>query len=465
MDAVQYLTLSHRWGGASVMRATKATYIAMRSKIEIQDLPRTFQDAMNITRRLGYRYLWIDSLCIIQDDPEDWEVEWKRMADIYSNSTLTIAALWGHDSHAGCFVERRPLATQDCHIGNWRGSGLFVRPEVYTRGSELELVKPKPLLERAWVLQERLLSPRILYYGPWELHWECQKMESNETRFKDGVHWQLNNLKSRFGSLCKQSEDVGQERRLTPYAREDFKAIGQLWDRIRRSYWESSLTYHSDSLAAISGIISALRSAIGMRFTYGMWMDAISIDLLWSVTNPDVTSRALMFPTWSWASVESARFTAYDHAPSDQSPRSECTYHCTIQPTRGEAIGADPTALGRRELRIRGPLIHTKLRREKYGRLRALNPRLPEFGYDMDVHSPDICEVCCLVVIDFRNEHAWEPLKIVGGFAGLMLVAAPIDGKGIPVYHRVGRFSYNIYGPTSHKLTVWPSDFQEFWLA
>ena len=464
-ETAQYLTLSHRWGGANVFRATKATYDEMLTKIEILDLPKTFQDAIYITQKLGYRYIWVDSLCIIQDDPADWEAVSRQMADIYSNSALTIAALWGQDSHAGCFIERRPLATQACHIGDWRGDGLFVRSTDQTRASTLESLNPKPLLERAWVLQERLLSPRILYYGPWELHWECQEIEGNETRPEGNVNWGFEHLKSRFGNLCRQTEAAGQDHDITPSATENFEATGGTWDMIRRSYWASKLTYHSDSLVAMSGITSALRTGTWMRFAYGMWMDSISIDLLWKVTNPHETLRALMFPTWTWASVERGQFAAYSHAPSYQATRDKCTYHCKIQPTRCVAMGADPTALGSRELRIRGPLIHTILELDKDGRPRALNPRLPKWGYHMDFHSPDVREVICLVVIDFRHEDEDDPMNAGGGCAGLILITAPNDGQRMPVYNRVGQFSDNRYGFASQELTIGLSDFQEFWLA
>lgn len=92
-DRAQYVTLSHCWGDTStILTTTKDTIEQRRRNIPFSELPRTFQDAVQITRALGLRYLWIDSLCIIQDDKDDWQFESAKMAEIYLGSCLTIAA-------------------------------------------------------------------------------------------------------------------------------------------------------------------------------------------------------------------------------------------------------------------------------------------------------------------------------------------------------------------------------------
>jgi hypothetical protein len=101
-----YLTLSHCWGNKKIITTTKATLKSRKSDIPWLSLSRTFQDAITITRELGFRYLWIDSLCIIQDDKKDWERESAKMASIYADSWLTIAAALGIDGDSGCFSSR-----------------------------------------------------------------------------------------------------------------------------------------------------------------------------------------------------------------------------------------------------------------------------------------------------------------------------------------------------------------------
>lgn len=136
------------------MKLTVSTLKALQECIEMDDLPLTFKLAIEITKRLGYRYLWIDSLCIIQDSPEDWRTESLTMSTVYRNSTLTVSALWGSDSHAGCFVERSPLAIFPCRIVKTSRYEFFAQPS-----GQLNLSSDTggPLLKRAWVLQERLL--------------------------------------------------------------------------------------------------------------------------------------------------------------------------------------------------------------------------------------------------------------------------------------------------------------------
>ncbi|KAF2803092.1 HET-domain-containing protein, partial [Mytilinidion resinicola] len=140
--AAPYVCLSHRWRPISEMtRTTQSTPQKYLRNIPWSDLTKTFQDAVVFTRGLGIRYLWIDSLCIIQGNDLDWQQESVRMWSTFAQSTLTLFA-----------------------------SGLLDVDRVGHRGIE---VAHSPLLRRGWVYQERLLSPRGLHFGPDELVWEC----------------------------------------------------------------------------------------------------------------------------------------------------------------------------------------------------------------------------------------------------------------------------------------------------
>lgn len=96
-----YLTLSHCWGTTRMITTTLSTFASREAAIVWNELSQTFKDAISITRKLGFRYLWIDSLCIIQDDSSDWVIESSRVCDIYEKSFLTISAAHGRDGHAG----------------------------------------------------------------------------------------------------------------------------------------------------------------------------------------------------------------------------------------------------------------------------------------------------------------------------------------------------------------------------
>ncbi|KAH9227260.1 hypothetical protein K456DRAFT_1796293, partial [Colletotrichum gloeosporioides 23] len=102
-----YVALSHCWGAAPVVRTVKANLLAFRTRIDPSTLNKTFNDAMDVTRRLGVRYLWIDSLCIVQDDADDWDREAARMAQVYSQAYVTIAATSAPDGTHGLIRKAR----------------------------------------------------------------------------------------------------------------------------------------------------------------------------------------------------------------------------------------------------------------------------------------------------------------------------------------------------------------------
>lgn len=89
----RYLTLSHRWGQLQRIRSVRATIDAFQRLLPEEDLPRTFRDAITMTRLLGFHYLWVDCLCIIQDDECDWKREAESMGRVFERSSCTLAAL------------------------------------------------------------------------------------------------------------------------------------------------------------------------------------------------------------------------------------------------------------------------------------------------------------------------------------------------------------------------------------
>ena len=142
-----------------------------------ESFPRTFQDAITITRALDVPYLWIDSLCIIQGSRGDWEYECQRMPGIYRNSVVTIAGPAAADCRAG-FLHRRPAADHGSVDIRWQLSNGTTHCAVTLQSIGDILIGPEPeddstLSKRAWVLQERLLSPRVLYFGTKRMYWEC----------------------------------------------------------------------------------------------------------------------------------------------------------------------------------------------------------------------------------------------------------------------------------------------------
>ncbi|KAK8137310.1 hypothetical protein PG984_005250 [Apiospora sp. TS-2023a] len=305
-----YACLSHCWGNTSHMIKTKTHNLqSYLEGIRIADLPQTFQDAVDITRRLGIRYLWIDSLCIIQDSKEDWDAEAQRMADIYEGSYITIAATDSANGDGGCYRHHQPKNSD--HNPIWYttedGEGLPVfsrQPHQHFKMNLESIEAPKgndfPLLRRGWALQERLLSPRVLHFCHRELLFECRagnQCQCGERKPEIG-------LKETFAKLLAGDTAL------------DTRQYDRGWWAVTGQYTQLSLTFRKDMLLALSGIarrIGEVRPA--GDYLGGIWKSTLPYGLLWFVPHLKLDDRStdlyphphhasdLRVPSWSWASV------------------------------------------------------------------------------------------------------------------------------------------------------------------
>jgi hypothetical protein len=196
-----YLTLSHVWGtdAAQQLRLSTARLEAFQKAIPVDELPAIFKEAIRITRHIGYKYLWIDSLCIIQDSSSDWTTEASTMASVYSNAVCNIAFLFPPEegfsrprpdprSSSPCIVRTDRVTDRGCYIGT----------HVSTKYPWLQQAD-WPSSSRAWIFQEHLLSPRTIFYGQENIMWECTEVLSDEllgTRFT-----KILRSRGKFGSL------------------------------------------------------------------------------------------------------------------------------------------------------------------------------------------------------------------------------------------------------------------------
>ena len=211
-----YVALSHRWGGSKVLTTTASTLEARKSGMSMDELPKTFRDAVRITRFMGYRYLWIDSLCIMvsykpsdlpllgpaglilsqQDNLEDWETEAGKMGTIYRNACFTIVAAAATSADSGCFQHSDSTALSSklpCFLGTVRLSQscaehqshsiqVFAnRDRVMRTDSHNDAFRPPSSLDtRAWVLQEQVLSGRSMIFAEDGMYWECTSLTASE---------------------------------------------------------------------------------------------------------------------------------------------------------------------------------------------------------------------------------------------------------------------------------------------
>jgi len=140
-------------------------------RISVEDLPHTFRDAIRVTRELDKRYLWIDSLCIIQGEGGDWETESKKMEAVFKGTYCTIAATSAEDSNKG-FLNRR-LEEEDSQyvmVPNSSQGKIYVCTLIDDFPGDVE---EGFLNKRAWVLQEQALSRRTIHFTKRQTYWEC----------------------------------------------------------------------------------------------------------------------------------------------------------------------------------------------------------------------------------------------------------------------------------------------------
>ncbi|KAH7073510.1 heterokaryon incompatibility protein [Paraphoma chrysanthemicola] len=298
-----YMTLSHCWGRTDCLKLTTDNYTQLLHRISSHLLPQLYQDAVYITRHFGIRYLWIDSLCIIQrgDGLVDWLREVKVMGQVYSNSFCNISAANAPDSDHTLFCSRNPdtLYPQivdlivDGHVRQYLVSDY--------RFWETE-VSCAPINIRGWVIQERLLSPRVLHFGEREILWECREKEAAEI-YPNGLPHKFSGSVQRFKSLaldhCNANNRI--DSNLAAYSS---------WFQIVRAYTACELSFPRDKLVALSAIAKVMRNILQDEYVAGMWRRYLGFELLWSVSANRTESASqpdtYRSPSWSWAAVDGA---------------------------------------------------------------------------------------------------------------------------------------------------------------
>lgn len=174
-----YVALSYCWGVGNKNYVTIKTNLTERKSegFETRILPRTIRDAIELVRRLRIRYLWVDGICICQDDAADWERDSKVMGRVYANSYLTISATGVDDSEGGLFFPRTarkklklPFTAQNT-TATVVMSSLPLNKE-YFKKFHVEMFN-EPLTDRAWCFQERVLSRRVLHFTRAQMYFEC----------------------------------------------------------------------------------------------------------------------------------------------------------------------------------------------------------------------------------------------------------------------------------------------------
>lgn len=317
--AERYITLSYCWGRNRTFVTTARSLRLRKARIVFKYLPKTFRDAIKIARQLGIRYVWIDALCIIQDDRSDWEKESAKMGAIYSTSFVTVAADSSSDCHGGCFNARS--IAQDAASDNppfelvtstadGRESKLFLwDPGLGARRFALPDLDESPLSERGWCCQERILSPRILHFTRSQLFWECRQCLLAEDNLRP---WALQHANASTPSgLARNLYGVAQD----PATRDHLLNI---WYQnvVSQSYSKRKLTNADDKLIAISGIARAFHRHLQSDYIAGLWAQQdFAWGLSWRRRGPTARPPSYRAPSFSWASLDATVEWPPRHTP------------------------------------------------------------------------------------------------------------------------------------------------------
>ncbi|KUJ17720.1 HET-domain-containing protein [Mollisia scopiformis] len=275
-----YATLSHSWGSHEVIKLTSKDLKSFMKALPVDKLPTTFKHAFEITRKLGMDYLWIDSLCILQDSEDDWQRESSLMSSVYGGSAITIAASSARDSTHGCFlkptifsggVRARVTDGGRTRVQDFRNSEEYKRSTVDTH-----------LGTRAWALQEKMLPPRTIHFGDRGAFWECRTSIASEylpDGFPKNLVSPLVNRKGKFEWL---------------------------WPQVVGLYSAANLSFGKDKLPALSGVASLGYKETGDQYLAGLWRGQIEEQLCWRRhhSKPIIKRPTWRAPSWSWASID-----------------------------------------------------------------------------------------------------------------------------------------------------------------
>ncbi|KAE9369880.1 HET-domain-containing protein, partial [Stipitochalara longipes BDJ] len=304
-----YITLSHRWGiQRSVLTVDNRRQL--KDGIAFQSLPKTFQDAVVVAQHLSIRYLWIDSLCIIQegDNGQDWESECQRMGQIYANADLNISADEACETKGLFFIRDTSLSAPLQLKMRVESAAGFEEWTTIDADMWINEVNQSLLNQRGWVVQERALAKRVIHFCRRELFWECREISLCESFPIEVPPPQLLNLGD-SSSIRRFKLWEGSSRLADPlFPRSE--ALYEVWDDIIKKYSECQLTYSSDRLRAISGVARHLKPIIHDQYIVGMWSKYLAAGLAWWIyphrerfafgEEPDYFA-----PSFSWASVKS----------------------------------------------------------------------------------------------------------------------------------------------------------------
>ena len=365
-EVMKYVALSYCWGNATGTEestieqgeTTRANFEQRSKPFSTSELPIAIREAIGFIRTLDIEYVWVDSLCIIQDDPTIWAKEAALMHEVYGNSSLCLALSSGEKASDSFFQPRDAwsLRPEPCQLSRqWIANLDLPLGDIQTHS---------PLSKRGWALGEQYLSPKILYWTSQRIHWSCAILNRSETALQPlrppVVFSEVDRIIAPVQSFLL---DIRQDK--SPF-------IHTHWLLIVESFLQRDLTYTNDRFPALSGLAARYLqagAADGEEYLAGLWRQTLPKDLGWAPLEPirvgQDDSLFEIAPSWSWASLPMCTLTTVSPSPvpSTNLPSVGCETLCgRPKPGRGHPAGRDgQTAPSVRTLSaVHGPRFHSR---------------------------------------------------------------------------------------------------------
>ncbi|KAL7621706.1 hypothetical protein AAE478_009033 [Parahypoxylon ruwenzoriense] len=415
---IEYVALSYCWGGDQPVKLLSNSEASLENGVPFVSLPASLQDAVTCARELGYRYLWIDALCIMQDSVEDKLQELGKMASIYRDAVVTIIAAsastvsegyLGYDRVGSVVSRSRPskAKTGPCRVNvefdNGQIGTLTIIPKIDGN------VK-SPTDKRGWCLQESILPRRLLYYGQEELLFRCQTLDcqpvmASPIDYRKGIN----------PPRILQQRDIDRK---------------YLWHNLVLDYSWRNISVEADKVYAIAGIIEELQRDWTDECFFGIWRSRFLEELCWS-SRKQPSVRPRYAPSWSWmcmsAGVDTDRrdwdnVDAALNMISGGAIELTCRIMTTSHPARSPAAIAD----------WKRPRISWR----------------PDLGIDANEEEGGRVDYLYIGSATWENEYTKKKSKA----ANIAIAVVELEGS---VYRRVGLVEQYMGTKTAYTSNIW----------
>ncbi|PLB35024.1 HET domain-containing protein [Aspergillus candidus] len=304
---VRYVCLSYCWGKTQPNVTTTSRLNSYTAGIDTAEIPETILDAIRVAISMGFRYLWVDAFCIVQDSGPDKITELGKMASIYSGAACTICVMSAKSANEGFLRQAYLDGSENQSIRTWHadiydGTSQAAAAVLEIRSDfSYEDIFDSPIFERGWTFQEALLSPRLVMFFP---HGQRPALRcSTHTVQSDGG---LIPAHPKALVNLREVEQVVERERGKWGDYDDQSANAEEWVTIVKQYSQRSLTYEVDKMPAFMGIVSEWETRFGQgAYWAGVWSATLTKDLIWKSRrdySPRSAHESYVAPSWSWAS-------------------------------------------------------------------------------------------------------------------------------------------------------------------